>query len=1135
MKYPRHALTLALGLALLPAVRAAATLYGLADDRQVSSAGSVSDANPMLAGYSGTIAINSVFVFQLPTLSAGKEFSNVSARFYHQGRTGTPAFNADLYGLGVSDAPAVSSADFYAGPLDTGAILLHDNLLTPASGAGGVTAASPDLTDYLNAAYANGANAGRHVFFRLSPDVAGLNNYTRYNLYSAETALGAFYKPSLTYDTADVAPNWRAVPIGGCGFVTGLIGDASGADLYARTDVAGLFKWSSASQSWTSITGALGGVSTRWRNTHGLHGTLSLAIDPSDTNNLYIVVGGNDSYNNNVNEAGAGIFHSPDKGATWTEITTGTLVPDFGINGNGDRASGERLAVDPNNPGILWFGSQSHGLIKGVKSGSSWSWTQLPASSLPFGTSGSGIRFVVCDKNGSSTLLYAGVVDTSGSAGGIYKSADGAVWTRMATLASPERASVASDGTLFVAGQGAVLKISRAGAVSTITPGSASDRYRGLAISPDGSVVCVAKAVSNTGEVWRSVDGGATWSGQGTTYFNDGKSKAASLPPQEPDGTLSKRFEWFANTSALWIHPANPQELWASDFYGVMRTLQADKIGATAIGSQPTWHRMLKNLEESVVFSVKNAPTGPRLLTGVADVGGFRHAADTTARPFAAGNGGTLGNIGNGKNVTSLDFSETSPDSWAFAWATDGGTYGSGGVSLDGGQTWMRFGQMGRARLVNSPAAGWETIDLGSYLAKQRAKGATTFTLVVAGAADWWEDTPSMSFDSRTAANPPRLVLNGSAERLPVADTWVSRTNSTTNNGADTRLVIRGNSSTDAYIYLKFDLSDIPSITSAQLKLHRQASTDTRTFEVGVHACANTTWIEGDGGTDNSPAGEMRWTNRPAPLSDTGGLAITGTPNYWAGGKSLRGGRIAVSSVDPAVLVWNSIGPSVSSPATFYSEDRGVTWTESTGAPNCQIMGLYTDGTRQEGSGQNLTADRVNGHFYIGRFGGTEHSIYRSTDEGRNWSLVGSVTNGGTYNARTTHLSAAPASPAYPAGGDLWLSDDSAYNNGSGGGLWRSTDGGVNWLKLGNLRRASQVAFGKQDPSVSTSGYTLYAHAENLSGIRGVYRSTDYGANWTMLAPLPSSMPIYSMTGDRQNHNRVFIGTGGMGVFEYGP
>jgi hypothetical protein len=128
---------------------------------------------------------------------------------------------------------------------------------------------------------------------------------------------------------------------------------------------------------------------------------------------------------------------------------------------------------------------------------------------------------------------------------------------------------------------------------------------------------------------------------------------------------------------------------------------------------------------------------------------------------------------------------------------------------------------------------------------------------------------------------------------------------------------------------------------------------------------------------------------------------------------------------------------------------------------------------------------------------------------------------------RTPQLVAAPLSPACPTGGDVWLCDDGTYN-GNGGGLWRSINSATSWSAIAGIGKVSEVSFGK---AASGTGYTVFIHGYK-AGVKGIYRSDDYGLTWVKLAD-PTINDIISLAGDRQNYGKVFIGTAGRGVFSY--
>lgn len=165
-----------------------------------------------------------VMAFQLPTLPAGSVFTAASFTDQLASFSGTPAFNVDMYGLSrVASEATILGTDYYAGTLDSGATLIQDNILTPSTPVRGTqawpylsfttnTSANTALINFLNTMYANGANAGKYVFIRLSPDIASMpTGNNAYNITSANAG-NSFEIPTITY-TSEVVPEPASVGI----------------------------------------------------------------------------------------------------------------------------------------------------------------------------------------------------------------------------------------------------------------------------------------------------------------------------------------------------------------------------------------------------------------------------------------------------------------------------------------------------------------------------------------------------------------------------------------------------------------------------------------------------------------------------------------------------------------------------------------------------------------------------------------------------------------------------------------------------------------------------------------------------------------------------------------------------------
>ena len=111
------------------------------------------------------------------------------------------------------------------------------------------------------------------------------------------------------------------------------------------------------------------------------------------------------------------------------------------------------------------------------------------------------------------------------------------------------------------------------------------------------------------------------------------------------------------------------------------------------------------------------------------------------------------------------------------------------------------------------------------------------------------------------------------------ADTYINGGNLVdTNFGNSTSMTIKGYSTNTQYTrknYLRFDLSAISGQTVTEATLYLTTDNNDsgggdptpNTFDVQVFGLTNETldnWVEGNGGSDGLPAGEVTWNNAPA-------------------------------------------------------------------------------------------------------------------------------------------------------------------------------------------------------------------------------------------------------------------------------
>ncbi|WP_372494454.1 xyloglucanase [Actinoallomurus purpureus] len=510
---------------------------------------------------------------------------------------------------------------------------------------------------------------------------------------------------------------WRNVQIGGGGFVPSIVFNQSQANLiYARTDIGGVYRWNQAAGSWTPLLDSIG-----WTN-WGWMGAASVATDPVDPNRVYVAAG---MYTNSWDPNNGAILRSTNKGDSWTA----TALP-FKLGGNmPGRGMGERLAVDPNQDGVLYLGAPSgNGLWKSTDYGATWAkvtsfpnpgtYKQDPSDSSGYLSDNQGVVWVTFDKrtgsSGSATkTIYVGVADPQNT---VYRTTDGgSTWQRVAGQPTGYLAHKGvldtTNGYLYIAtsdkggpydgSKGQVWRYTTAtGAWTEISPIPASSGdnyygYSGLTVDRQHPGTLMVTGYSSWWPdtmIWRSTDSGATWTRvwDWSSYPNRTfryTMDVSSVPwltfganPQPPE--VTPKLGWM--TEGLEIDPFNSARM----MYGTGATI----YGTTNLtdwdaGKQIAIKPMVKGLEETAVNDLISPPSGDaHLLSALGDIGGFRHT-DLDAIPSMMY---TQPNL---TTTTSLDYAETNP-----GWMVRVGNVDKSaspnvnriGFSTDGGANWWQ-------------------------------------------------------------------------------------------------------------------------------------------------------------------------------------------------------------------------------------------------------------------------------------------------------------------------------------------------------------------------------------------------------------------------------------------------------------
>lgn len=511
--------------------------------------------------------------------------------------------------------------------------------------------------------------------------------------------------------------------MGGGGYVPGIIYHPTVANLrYARTDVAGTYRWDNGTSTWTALTDGFG------RPDGSQQGAESMAVDPTDADKVYMTTS---QYVSNGN----GRFHySSNRGNTWNYVS---LPFPVGSNNQG-RAIGERLMVDPNLPSTMYYASRTAGLWKSTNYGIDWSQVTSLSSKVMTadernnanGGSPIGVEFVVFDTTVPTTsftptgnptqIIYVGVAPDYKSLASlssyIYKSTDaGATWTGITIPAAVTNATTgtppvpvlpyiphmarAADGMFYVPfsassgpGAGAPSWLYKFDGGTTWTKLIASGEglyfggIGGLSVQGSGASTKIVFGVSGTwgSAAWvqvamRSADGGQTWteigrSGDlnGTRNYHDATGTTGEANPA-----------YWGWVDDLDIDPFNPDHVSYVVGGGVWSTNDAFSA------SLPHWTFDVTGIEEMVNLGMMAPPPGASYLLASAhgDTGLYVHTS-LTAAPTRSPNLGAAPPLGEGGNGTGIDMAWNNP---AFIAAV--GTFGTsrGAYSTDSGVTWTVF------------------------------------------------------------------------------------------------------------------------------------------------------------------------------------------------------------------------------------------------------------------------------------------------------------------------------------------------------------------------------------------------------------------------------------------------------------
>lgn len=165
-----------------------------------------------------------------------------------------------------------------------------------------------------------------------------------------QTAKGPVNPTSNWTPLGPVVSNELGGSLPGIGRINAIAVDPNNADIwYAGAPAGGIWKSTNAGDTWTNIFDQFPQI-----------GVSGIAIDPNDSNIIYIATGDDDA----SDSYSAGVFKSTDGGLTWNE--TG-LSPDT----QDEFDTMNEIVIDPTDSNVVWVGT-TDGLQKSEDAGATW-------------------------------------------------------------------------------------------------------------------------------------------------------------------------------------------------------------------------------------------------------------------------------------------------------------------------------------------------------------------------------------------------------------------------------------------------------------------------------------------------------------------------------------------------------------------------------------------------------------------------------------------------------------------------------------------------------------------------------------------------------------------------------------------
>ncbi len=144
------------------------------------------------------------------------------------------------------------------------------------------------------------------------------------------------------------------------------------------------------------------------------------------------------------------------------------------------------------------------------------------------------------------------------------------------------------------------------------------------------------------------------------------------------------------------------------------------------------------------------------------------------------------------------------------------------------------------------------------------------------------------------------------------------------------------------------------------------------------------------------------------------------------------------------------------------------------------------------------------------------HRVYKTVDGADEWSAIsGDLTNGdqGAGFGTITTVAVTPADP------------DVIYVGTDDSNVWVTQNGGDSWTNISGALPNRWVTRVAVDPEYAGTAYVTFSGLRWNEDIGYVYRTTDYGTNWTDITENLPGAPVNAIVIDPDKTDRLFVGS----------